>query len=271
MKPFLFVALLASIALGQWSVELVPYIFYSADDTLIWDDIYYFGTNPSATDGYDAGIDVAVPPFPPTGPFFYFVIDDYPANHLHEDYRSTSDDTIIWTVVFGSMGSPVPESLWFTWDTTAIPPAGDYRIDVIDLSRGGHLYKDLRSISWDDAVDMSSERKIPYYAENYLIDVVAIRQVLTTGIDEYTTSSRPSTPTLSAYPNPFNSACRISAPENAVIEIFDINGRCVAEFDGGDQIWKPEASVGSGIYLVRATIPEQTTSVVCTKRVVYLK
>ena len=72
---------------------------------------------------------------------------------------------------------------------------------------------------------------------------------------------------VSIYPNPFNTACRISAPENAIIEIFDINGRSVAEFGGGEQIWKPEASVGSGVYLVRAKIGDKDI----TKRVVYLK
>ena len=68
-------------------------------------------------------------------------------------------------------------------------------------------------------------------------------------------------------PNPFNSACRISAPVNATVEIFDIKGRCIVELDGGDQIWKPEASVGSGVYLVRAKIGDEDI----TKRVVYLK
>ncbi len=36
-------------------------------------------------------------------------------------------------------------------------------------------------------------------------------------------------------------------------------------------IWTPDKSIASGIYLVRATIMHQTTSVVCTKRIVYLK
>jgi len=35
--------------------------------------------------------------------------------------------------------------------------------------------------------------------------------------------------------------------------------------------WQPDESIGSGVYLVRATIPQQTASAVCTKRVVYLK
>jgi hypothetical protein len=255
MKQFLFAVLLASIAFGQWSVELIPHIFYSEDSTLIWSDIYYFGTNPSATDGYDAGIDNPTPPFPPSGPFFYFVIDDLPINHLREDFRSSSDDTIIWTIAFGSMGFPMPESLWFTWDTTAIPPTGDYRIDVTALSRGSQL---PNAIAWDDAVEMRSECHIPYYTENYFVDVIKIRQVLTTGIYEYSTSSRPSTYTIFAYPNPFNSAVSltINLPNDTELslKIIDLTGRAVEKiadgnFNSGNHsfVWNA-VNKSSGIY-----------------------
>lgn len=77
----------------------------------------------------------------------------------------------------------------------------------------------------------------------------------------------PSEMGIAIYPSPFNSACRISAPENAEVEVFDIEGRKIGELPGGEQVWKPEASVGSGIYLVRATVGEHEV----TKRVVYLK
>jgi len=72
---------------------------------------------------------------------------------------------------------------------------------------------------------------------------------------------------ISAHPNPFNSAVMITAPAGAEVEIFDLNGRNIAKFDGGTQVWKPEASVGSGIYLVRARAGDETVS----KRIVYLK
>jgi len=72
---------------------------------------------------------------------------------------------------------------------------------------------------------------------------------------------------LSAYPNPFNSVISITAPEGVGIEIFDINGRSIATLPGGEQVWQPEPSVGSGIYLVRAKAGEKEF----TKRVVYLK
>jgi hypothetical protein len=79
----------------------------------------------------------------------------------------------------------------------------------------------------------------------------------------------PAALTLTAYPNPFNSAVAISAPASAVIEIFDLNGRSVAKLPGGEQIWTPEPTEGSGVYLVRAVSPDGTFS--DTKRVVYLK
>jgi len=105
---------------------------------------------------------------------------------------------------------------------------------------------------------------------------------------------------IRAYPNPFNSAVRISvdAPVGAGlrparVEIFDIAGRRAAQLpspsvplpegEGGNSFslwekvsegrmraeftWRPDATVGSGIYLVRARLDGQTV----TKRVVYLK
>ncbi len=86
---------------------------------------------------------------------------------------------------------------------------------------------------------------------------------------------------LRTYPNPFNSSVSIYAPENANIEIFDINGRMVEKIPtsplnnrsaerkktGGSFIWSPDKSLGSGVYLVRAKIGDEKI----TKRVVYLK
>jgi len=68
-------------------------------------------------------------------------------------------------------------------------------------------------------------------------------------------------------PNPFNSSVSITAPENAGVEIFDIEGRKIGELAGGEQVWQPDENLGSGVYLVRATVGDETTS----KRIVYLK
>jgi len=101
---------------------------------------------------------------------------------------------------------------------------------------------------------------------------------------------------ISAYPNPFNSSVTITLSvipgltRNPEIEIFDINGRIVFETpvgeghralpSGGDAengstrrcsptniVWTPDESLGSGVYLLRAKIGDESV----TKRVVYLK
>ena len=93
--------------------------------------------------------------------------------------------------------------------------------------------------------------------------------------------------TISAYPNPFNSAITISlsggvgasdARSGQVgIEIYDISGRLVADlpvtncgepqFVPTPQIWQPDKSISSGIYLIRARAGNNKI----TKPIVYLK
>ena len=115
-------------------------------------------------------------------------------------------------------------------------------------------------------------------------------------------AARPEEIAISAYPNPFNSAVTISfdcgsespqalstlPPGACRVEIFDINGRMVAEIpadnpvgsrpastagDAGvaptvhEIVWQPDVTVGSGVYLVRAKVGDSEV----TKRVVYLK
>ena len=102
---------------------------------------------------------------------------------------------------------------------------------------------------------------------------------------------------LSAFPNPFNSAVTIFVETlhatSLRIEIFDIAGRRVAQLPSpsvplpagegrnsfslwekvsegrmrAEFIWQPEKSLGSGVYLVRAKIGDESV----TKRVVYLR
>jgi hypothetical protein len=73
---------------------------------------------------------------------------------------------------------------------------------------------------------------------------------------------------LSCAPNPFSNSVRIGcqAPVagRAVVQVFDISGRTVATLvdrpiPAGrvDAVWNPEA-LANGVYLVRATLPDQT-------------
>jgi len=113
-----------------------------------------------------------------------------------------------------------------------------------------------------------------------------------TGIEE----DNPELPddfSISAWPNPFNSAVAISvsvipgltrpygSSENPEIEIYDINGRIVAEIPAngsesakpsstnasGAYRWQPAPSLPSGIYLVRAKINNTSME----KRIILLK
>ncbi len=58
---------------------------------------------------------------------------------------------------------------------------------------------------------------------------------------------------LSAYPNPFNSTLRITAPEKATVTIHDTQGRIVAKL-GTSRLWNAGEDVVSGVYIVRAVV-----------------
>lgn len=77
---------------------------------------------------------------------------------------------------------------------------------------------------------------------------------------------------INVYPNPFNSACRVSAPPGATVEIFNILGNLVwshttAPSGSSEMVWTPDKSTGSGVYLVRATAGKQSA----TRKILYLK
>ena len=72
---------------------------------------------------------------------------------------------------------------------------------------------------------------------------------------------------LTISPNPFNSACVITSLEGASIEIHELNGKCVGAFEKTPCLWQPDETIGSGVYLIRATVGERMVS----EKVVYLK
>ncbi|MFP4460166.1 MAG: T9SS type A sorting domain-containing protein [Candidatus Zixiibacteriota bacterium] len=71
---------------------------------------------------------------------------------------------------------------------------------------------------------------------------------------------------LSIYPNPFNGECRIDAPANANIFIYDLSGNLIEILPKGTSSWSAE-SYGSGIYIVKAI----SGSDVFIKRALYVK
>lgn len=83
---------------------------------------------------------------------------------------------------------------------------------------------------------------------------------------------RPDNFSLSISPNPFNSACKISAINcmgNLLFEIFDMNGKMVhlEETDGNSIVWQPSESNASGTYLVRIS----TSNKAIESKLIYLK
>ncbi len=85
------------------------------------------------------------------------------------------------------------------------------------------------------------------------------------GIKE--SSSLPVKVKISAYPNPFNSACRIETPGAGTIEIADLRGNVVFRTEtNGELIWHPD-NLPAGIYLVIAEGNGSTAE----KRILYVK
>ncbi len=109
-------------------------------------------------------------------------------------------------------------------------------------------------------------------------------------------ANHPDAISITAYPNPFNAAVTITAPANAIVEIFDVNGRLVASplpsvplplnvrgketaslsFLEGvrarrgrmrELVWQPEKSIGSGIYFARIS----TSTGSATAKIVFLR
>ncbi len=194
------------------------------------------------------------------GPHYPHDFDSYTLS-----YRADSDST---GMIIEDSCTPVRRGILGTWDTESLAE-GDYILTLV-----------LRNTNADTLVAT--------------MDVY----LTTMSIDEKPTM--PNDFTLSAHPNPFNSAVTITidVPVGAYcntplrIEVFDINGRRISVISSkGFQpdeksltdarkispfgrndiarefVWQPDESTTSGVYLVRATGGDETM----TKRVVYLK
>lgn len=84
-----------------------------------------------------------------------------------------------------------------------------------------------------------------------------------TDVAEY--SSSPEKYEIGAYPNPFNSILKIVAPEVSQIFIYDISGQLIEELRSN--VWSPNNSVGSGIYILRVHFNNK----IVNKGIIYLK
>jgi hypothetical protein len=84
------------------------------------------------------------------------------------------------------------------------------------------------------------------YYESQRSKVVTID---TTGILEI---ANPSSYFIDCYPNPFNATCKITAPPNSFVTIYDVQGRLIESFEKntGEIVWEPQSHYPSGVYLV---------------------
>ncbi len=95
-----------------------------------------FGTAPTATDGFDAGLDQYAPPPPPTGAFdarFHITADD-----LLKDFRATNTGTVKWDLEFVAASGCEPATV--QWDPADLPNDGTM-FWLVDFFTEGTLVK----------------------------------------------------------------------------------------------------------------------------------
>ena len=87
--------------------------------------ILVFGTAPSATECFDAGLDQLAPPPPPAGAFDgRFTSCNF---GMFKDFKTTNSDEVrIWDLYYQPAQSCNPVS--FTWDPNQLPPDGNFHL-----------------------------------------------------------------------------------------------------------------------------------------------
>ena len=253
------------VCCDEWRM---PLKFYPTSLGTLYHFINYIGMMDGASDGYDDGIDIALPP--PIDFFFpYFHISDtllLPGmSYLREDYRATdapgepaADE--IWRLSF--IDNP-GESVSVVWEVDSFPYDIEYPIFmqfiVADTVPDEEDWLDADAITDIESVYISCERSIFFRYR----DVSAIQENIIS----------PSQMEITISPNPFNSSCYISfkAPKtNEVnIEIVDIYGRINQKmrfdaFDSrknamGEIVWDA-SHLSSGIYFLVVSTESHTES-----------
>jgi hypothetical protein len=85
---------------------------------------------------------------------------------------------------------------------------------------------------------------------------------------------------VSSYPNPFNSYCKIIAPSNSLIQIYDLGGKCIfrkqlntpqenslKNNSNNSCIWQPDKCIPSGVYVVTASLETETVG----RKILFIK
>ena len=158
-------------------------------------------------------------------------------DHMYE--RIYPQEGVNYIVTGGGGAPPSPIFIWFDW--TAF---------------GYNLYHHL------DCHYDATESKLSIYMHNYDDDVVDSLILEGTPVSVAETEL-PETKGIRAYPNPFNSACRIECP--AEVGVYNLRGKLVKTLPAGASTWSPIEDTPSGIYLLKTPEDRRSASVVFLK------
>ena len=270
-KYLLLLSVIASSTFAQWEVEVEPIIEGTDLAEMLVYPPYIFGTAVGATDCELDPEDLTMSPPLPSYSAYAFFKDFNPEpsfRKLIRDFRSSDDDTVYWTfhILYGGRGTLTEWRL--EWDPLDIPDMGEFRIALVrDTSFYARLSdQPVDSVFWELADDMRDVSEISVSAPDVFYSHPVIRYIRSTA----STEEMPLTPTsltLPAHPNPFNSAVEIDAPAGYAVTITDTDGRHVATLGTGSTRWIPGEGQPSGVYLVKAEGDGESL----TQRIVYMK
>ncbi len=137
------------------------------------------------------------------------------------------------------------DSLWTkTYEVGTEETVYDNIRKVVTCSDGGFLLGGL----YDESADLS--------LSTWLCRVDSLGNDVPYSIYEPRNHPLPTTLSITAHPNPFNSQCNIDIPQGFTAGIYDIRGNLVHEMPEGTSLWNAEGHP-SGIYIIRATKGEE--------------
>ncbi len=151
----------------EWELELDVYVHPDTTKLIVAKASIYGTDNfdePVIVGSDTLSIDVSLPPPPPSGLYVFFPLDDpaYPfIDKLQVDARSSTDDTITWTIFWG--GVSFTDSVIVEWDPSDLPGHGDMFVGKTTV--GG-------DVDWASALDMSTISSIK---ANGLMEWIQIR------------------------------------------------------------------------------------------------
>jgi hypothetical protein len=214
------------------------------------------GATATATDGFDAGYDLPVPPASPKGPApeIAFLHPEWQLSTgaaLATDVRNGTVASQVWCV---RLTLPTAGPATLSWDPQAWPNGFDLNLYLPDQNRV--VVRSMRALT------------------NLVLDVPAQGLVVELRTLDYTTgvSEGPTAVNLRAAPNPFNplTEFRFDAPRAGVAEVrvFDARGRLVRALTAGQGQAGPRALrwdgrdttcsiAASGLYFARVYLDGQ--------------